>query len=97
MGLRAIGLEVRTAAVSGQGRTDMAVLTGEQVFIFKFRMAESPNGAEDALEAAFREMRERDYAEKYMDCEKSVHLVAVACGREARDLLEVRAEPVGRV
>ena len=33
------------------------------------------------------------YADRYRG--HSVHLIAVACGREARNLLEVRAEPVG--
>jgi len=51
-----------------------------------------PDGAQAALAAAFARMRGRGYADRYRG--RAVHLVAMACGREARNLLEVRAEPV---
>ena len=69
----------------------MVVLTGGQVFILEFRMAESADDAGAALDAAFTQMRSRGYADTYRG--RTVHLVAVACGREVRNLLEVRAEP----
>ncbi len=92
MCLRAVGVEVRPEEASSHGRADMAVELGGQIFILEFRMAEGPDGAEAALAAAFAQMRERGYADRYRG--RDVHLVAVACGREARNLLEVRAEPV---
>ena len=91
MCLRAVGVEVRSEEVTSHGRADMAVELGGQVFILEFRMAEGPDGAEAALAAAFARMRERGYADRYRG--RAVHLVAVACGREARNPLEVRAEP----
>ena len=70
----------------------MVVLTGGQVFILEFKMAEGNGDAAAALDAAITQMRERGYAEKYRDREEPVHLIGVACGREARNLLEIKAE-----
>ncbi|MCY4350014.1 MAG: PD-(D/E)XK nuclease domain-containing protein, partial [Thiotrichales bacterium] len=93
MCFRAIGVEVRAEDSSSHGRADMVIHLGEQIFILEFKMAESVDDAEAALDIAFAQMRDRGYADKYR--RQSVHLVAVACGHEARNLLEVRAEPVG--
>ncbi len=90
MCFRAIGVEVCAEEASSFGRADMAVPLGDQVFIFEFMMAESADGADAALAAAFSQMRNRGYADRYRGT--AVHLVAVACGRDARNLLEVRAE-----
>ncbi len=91
MCFRAIGVEVRAEEATSHGRADMVVSLGEQVFILEFKMAEGADDAEAALDAAFAQMRDRGYADRYRG--QPVHLVAVACGREARNLLEVRAEP----
>ena len=93
MCFRAVGVEVRSEEASSHGRADMVVPLGDEVFVIEFKMAESADDAEAALDAAFSQMRDRGYADRYRG--QSVHLVAVACGREARNLLEVRAEPVG--
>ena len=42
---------------------------------------------------AFRRRRAWRYVEEYLDGEEPVHLLGVACGREARNLLKIRAEP----
>ncbi len=91
MCFRAIGVEVRAEEASSFGRADMVVPLGGEVFIFEVKMAESAGAAEAALAAAFNQMRERGYADKYR--RQNVSLVAVACGRDARNLLEVRVEP----
>jgi len=56
-------------------------------------MAETVENAEAVLEAAFKRMRPRGYADRYHGT--SVQLVAVACGREARNLLDGRVGPTG--
>ncbi len=92
MVFRAIGVDVRSEAATSHGRADMVVLLEEQVFILEFKMADTPADARTALEAAVTQMRERHYADRYHGM--AVHGVAIACGREARNLLEVRAEPI---
>jgi len=90
MGFRAIGVDVHAEEASSHGRADMVVRTGGQVFVLEFKMAASADEAEAALEAAFAQMRERGYADKYHG--QPVHWIAIACGHEARNLLEIRAE-----
>ena len=93
MSLRAIGVDVRSEESSSHGRADMVVLTGGQVFLFEFKMVETADGTEAALDAAFAQIRDRDYAEKYRDRKDPIHLIAIACGRDTRNLLDIRVEP----
>ena len=88
---RRAGVDARSEEASSHGRAGMVVRTGGQVFILEFRMADTDADIETRLEAAFTQMRRRGYAERYRDRQDPVHLVAVVCGREARNLLEVRA------
>ena len=92
MCFRAIGVDVRAEDASSRGRADMVVLTGGQVFVLEFKMADGDGDVEAALDAAIGQMRERSYAEKYRDRGEPVHLFGVACGREARTQLKIRAE-----
>ncbi len=91
MAFRAIGVDVRAEAATSHGRADMVAHLGDQVFILEFKMAEGAGDIETALATAHAQMRKRGYADTYHG--KTVHLVAIACGRDARNLLEVRAEP----
>ena len=94
MCFRAIGVDVRVEEASSRGRADMVVLLGGQVFVLEFKMAERESERESTLDAAIAQIRERGYGETYRYSGQPVHLVAIACGREARNLLEVRAEPL---
>ncbi len=93
MCLRAGDADVRVEEASSRGRADMVVRHCGQVFVLEFKMAEGEDGSEAALDAAMAQMRGRGYADKYRGSAGPVHLIGVACGREARNLLEVRAEP----
>ncbi|WP_419906636.1 AAA family ATPase [Hoeflea sp.] len=93
MCFRAIGVEVHPEDISSHGRADLVVRLGEQVFILEFKMADSIDDVEDQLDAALSQIRNRGYADKYRQGAQSIHLIGIACGREARNLLEVRAEP----
>ena len=93
MCFRAIGAEVRVEDASSRGRADMVVLTGGQVFVLEFKMAKGDGGTTAALDAAIAQMRTRGYAEKYHDRGEPVHLISVVSGKEARNLLEIRAAP----
>ncbi len=94
MGLRAIGVDVRSEESSSRGRADMAVLTGGQVFLFEFKMVETADGTEAALATALAQIRDRGYAEKYRDRTEPIHWIAIACGRDTRNLLDIRVESV---
>ena len=93
MCFRAIGVDLRLEDASSHGRADMVVLTGGQVFVLEFKMAKGEDDTDAAIETAIAQMRDRNYSEKYRDRGEPIHLIGVACGREARNLLEIRAEP----
>ena len=93
MCFRAIGVDVRVEDASSHGRADMVLLLGGQVFVLEFKMVDGDSGTAAALEAAIDQMQERGHAEKYHDRGERIHLIGVVCGREARNLLEIRAEP----
>ena len=91
MCFRTIGVDIRVEESSSQGRANMVVLSGGQVFVLEFKMVDGDDAA-SALGAALAQMRERGYAEKYRDRGEPIHLIGVACGGEARNVLDVRAE-----
>ncbi len=93
MCLRCLGTDLRVEKASARGQADMAVHSGGRVFVLEFKVVEGESGAEAALDAAMRQMRERGYAERYRADGLPVHLLAVVCGRETRNLLQIRAKP----
>ena len=92
MCLRSNGVDVRVEDASSRGRADMVVLSGGQVFVLEFKNADGDDSAGSALDAALAQVRERGFAEKYRDRGEPIHLIGVACGREARNVLDIRVE-----
>ena len=90
MCLRTASVEVRAEESVSHGRSDMVIDLGTEIFILEFKVVESQLEVEAKLTAAFDQMRKKGYANKYRY--KSIHLIAVVCGREARNLLEIRSE-----
>ncbi len=60
--------------------------------VLEFKMAETHADVETKMEEAFTQMRDRGYTNRYRDRKEPLHRIAVVCGREARNLLEVRVE-----
>ena len=92
LSFRAIGLDLVVEDPSSHGRADMVVFHGGKVFVLEFRMVAEGETSEAALDRAMKQMRERGYADKHRDRGEPIHLVAVAFGREQRNLLSLRAE-----
>ncbi|MCY3795479.1 MAG: PD-(D/E)XK nuclease domain-containing protein, partial [Gammaproteobacteria bacterium] len=90
---RAVGADVRAEEASLQGRADMVLLHGGQVFVLEFKMAKDGQDAEVAMAEAMGQMRRRGYADKYRAGNEPVHLIGVVFGSQERNLLAVRAEP----
>ena len=93
MCLRSAGVDPAVEESSSRGRTDMVLRLCGQVFVLEFKVVEREGDGEAALDAALGQMRGRGYSERYRADGKPIHLVGVACGREARNLIEIRAEP----
>ncbi len=92
MSLLAVDMEVKPEEATSHGRADLVVIMGKKVFLFEFKMAETEAEKETKLAEALTQMRNRKYGEKYRG--NTVQLVAVACGSDVRNILEVRAEPL---
>ncbi|MCY4358289.1 MAG: PD-(D/E)XK nuclease domain-containing protein, partial [Gammaproteobacteria bacterium] len=92
MCLRTASVEVRAEESVSHGRSDMVIDLGKEIFILEFKVVESQDEVESKLKAAFDQIRKRGYANKYRD--KSVHLIAIVCGREARNLLKICVEAI---
>ncbi len=93
MCLRSAGADLSVEEASHRGRADMVLRLGGQVFVLEFKMADGEEDGAAALDAAMAQMRERGYAETYREHDGPVHLIGVACGREAWNFLDLRAEP----
>ena len=87
-----VGAAVQPEESSSRGRSDLVIRHGGQVFILEFKVVEGEKEADDALDAALAQIRERGYAEKYRACDEPVHLMGLVFGKEERTLLGIRAE-----
>ena len=76
-----LGLDVTVEDSSSRGPLDIAVRAAGRVYLFKFKVLESAGSG-----AAMFQLRERGYAEKCRHLGEQVHLVAVECSSEARNL-----------
>ena len=84
----ALGYEMTVEESSNQGRLDMAVRSGGQVYLFEFKVVEvAPAGS------ALAQLRERDYAAKYRGLGEPIHLLGVEFSRETRNLTAFEVAP----
>ncbi|MCY4301690.1 MAG: AAA family ATPase [Aestuariivita sp.] len=58
----------------------------------KSLLVDTAEKTKDALETALTQIRSRGYAEKYRDRKEPIYLVAIACGRDIRNVLDIRVE-----
>ena len=87
-----MGVNFEAEDSSSQGRADMVVREGVQVFVLEFKMAENEAGIESAIESAMSQMKKRGYANKYRGRSEPIHLVAMIFGSEDRNLIAIQAE-----
>jgi len=92
LGFRAVGADLAVEDASSQGRADMVVFHGRQVFVLEFKMAKPGEQADAAIERAMRQLHDRRYADKYRHRNEPIHLLAAIFARETRNLLALAAE-----
>ena len=77
----ALGYEIVVEESSSNGRLDMAVRAGGQVYLFEFKVVElAPAGS------ALAQLQERDYAAKYRGEGQPIHLIGVEFSRDTRNV-----------
>ncbi len=82
--------------MTSHGRSDMVLLHGDQVFVFEFKMVKGKKNMErkirECLDKAIKQIRTKKYADKYLDRGEPIHLIGMAFGEKARNLLDIRVE-----
>ena len=76
-----LGLDVRVEDSSSHGRTDMAVLFNNNVYLFEFKVVELASAG-----AAMGQLKERRYADKYRALSQPIYLIAVEFSKDERNV-----------
>jgi len=83
----ALGLDIRVEDSTHKGRIDMAVLFGDTVLLFEFKVVDlAPQGR------ALQQLKDRGYADKYRARGGPVHLVGVEFSRADRNIVGFEVE-----
>ena len=83
----ATGFDVTVEDSSSQGRADMAVRFGSNVYLFGFKVVEQATEG-----AALAQLKERGYADKYRASGNPIHLIGVEFSRETRNVTAFEVE-----
>ena len=88
----ALGMEVTVEDSTSRGRLDMAVVFNDHVYLFEFKVVESPpDGAAASPTTALAQLRERGYADKYRASGRPIHLIGVEFSKETRNVAAFEA------
>ena len=75
--LAASGLHIIAEDVTNTGRIDLTIILKDKVYILEFKV-----GSDDAL----AQIKDRDYAKKYLSDAKEIYLVGINFDRESRNI-----------
>ncbi len=96
MSFRTTTANLAVEEMTSHGRSDMVLLHGDQVFVFEFKMVKGKKNMErktrECLDRAIEQIRTKKYADKYLDRGEPIHLIGMAFGEKARNLLDIRVE-----
>ena len=76
-----LGMDIRVEDSSSHGRTDMAVLFNNHVYLFEFKVVEMASAG-----AALAQLKERRYADKYRALGQPIHLIGVEFSKDERNI-----------
>ena len=80
-----LGFYISVEVPSGRGRLDAVVKLGDSIFIFEFKLDESP-------EAALAQIKERGYAQNYVAEGKTIYLLGVNLISEKKEIEPLAVE-----
>ena len=80
--LAAFGLDTRVEDATNRGRIDLALRTGDRIYLFEFKVVEQvPEGR------AIAQLQRKGYAEKYRAPGVTISLVGIEFSRETRNVV----------
>lgn len=81
------GLEVRVEDATNLGRIDMSVLMPEQIWLFEFKVVQQA-----ASGSALRQIKDKQYADKYRASGLPIYLVGVELSKQSRNIVGFECE-----
>ena len=84
-----LGLDVRVEDSSSYGRTDMAVLFNEQIYLFEFKVIEQASPG-----SALAQLQARGYAAKYRALNQPIYLIGVEFSKDERNIAAFDTETI---
>ncbi len=90
--LQTLEVDLRTEDVSSEGRADLVLLYGRQVFVLELKVATTDAEVESKVDEAMEQMRARGYADKYRNRDEPIHHIAVVFSQEKHNLVAIRTE-----
>ncbi len=91
--LQFVNGDIRAEESTRLGRSDLVLVRDDQVFLFEFKMLAKSGDADRVASEAIRQIRERDYASKYRDGTKNIHLIGMVFCAKKRNLATLKVEP----
>ena len=83
----ALGLDVTVEDCTNHGRLDMTLKFNNQVYLFEFKVVElAPKGN------ALKQIKDKQYADKYRSLEQPIHLIGVEFSKENRNIVGFEVE-----
>ena len=83
-----LGIYIHAEVNTNDGRLDAVVHTGTHIYVMEFKLDES-------ADAALQQIKEKEYAEKYIGSNKEIVMVGIDFGSEEKSVREWRGEVVG--
>jgi Predicted AAA-ATPase/PD-(D/E)XK nuclease superfamily len=78
----ALGYEIRVEDATNHGRIDMVMSLPGHVYVFEFKVVEN-----DADGSAMRQIRAKNYADKYRSQGNTIHLIGIEFSRRTRNIV----------
>ena len=82
-----LGLDIRVEDSSSHGRTDMAVLFNDKVYLFEFKVVEQASAG-----SAMGQLQARGYADKYQALGQPIYLIGVEFSKDERNVTTLDVE-----
>lgn len=81
-------IDVRVEDATSEGRIDLTVVTSTSIYLFEFKVVNKrPTGK------AMKQLRDKNYADKYRAHGRPIHLVAVEFSKKTRNIVDFGSEP----
>lgn len=87
--LSSLGIKIIGEDVTNKGRIDLTLFVNDKIYIVEFEV-EGKKGE------ALRQIKEKKYAEKYLDKSKEIYLIGIEFSSEEKNIINFEWEKIER-